>query len=288
MLLLACRGLAEIAAALPDGAPVDLSAVWVLLVIGHYAEVTAPALYGRDINLYWDLRFMPDVAAMVVRVAPLWLMVVAVAAVALILALLYLALRWAFGRVGEALADARTRALAALGERSPCSRCSSGQHLMARFSTEVYEFEPTVTFPTPVLQTYARQARLVLAARAGREDASRQPGDGRRPGARPRAPTCSSSSSSRTARSPSTSRTSRRSSRRPRRSRPPRSATTHREVVSAFVESPTFGGSSWLAHISLMSGVEVRDPDTNAGLMAQQRDTLVTRVHAAGATARWR
>ena len=33
------------------------------------------------------------------------------------------------------------------------------------------------------------------------------------------------------------------------------------ESVSAFVESPTFGGSSWLAHISLLSGVEVRDAD---------------------------
>jgi hypothetical protein len=26
----------------------------------------------------------------------------------------------------------------------------------------------------------------------------------------------------------------------------------HRRVVSAFVESPTFGGNSWLAHLSLL------------------------------------
>jgi len=50
---------------------------------------------------------------------------------------------------------------------------------------------------------------------------------------------------------------------------------THRQVVSAYVESPTFGGSSWLAHVSLISGIEVKDPDTNALLMAQPRDTLV-------------
>ena len=48
-----------------------------------------------------------------------------------------------------------------------------------------------------------------------------------------------------------------------------------REVVSAYVESPTFGGSSWLAHLSLMSGVEVRDPRTNARLMTERRETLV-------------
>jgi hypothetical protein len=42
------------------------------------------------------------------------------------------------------------------------------------------------------------------------------------------------------------------------------------------VESPTFGGSSWLAHLSLMSGVEVRDAASNASLMAQSRETVVT------------
>jgi hypothetical protein len=57
---------------------------------------------------------------------------------------------------------------------------------------------------------------------------------------------------------------------------------TGRDVVSAFVESPTFGGSSWLAHISLLSGVEVRDQDTNVQLMARKRDTLVTTFRRQG------
>src|SRR5690348_9617833 len=47
-----------------------LSVIWTILTLGRYAEVTAPALYGRDINLYWDLRFIPDVVAMVTKVAP--------------------------------------------------------------------------------------------------------------------------------------------------------------------------------------------------------------------------
>ncbi len=51
---------------------------------------------------------------------------------------------------------------------------------------------------------------------------------------------------------------------------------TGRDVVSAYVESPTFGGNSWLAHISLLSGFEIRDEDANVLLMAQKRDTLVT------------
>ena len=45
--------------------------------------------------------------------------------------------------------------------------------------------------------------------------------------------------------------------------------------MSAYVESPTFGGSSWLAHLSLTSGVEVRDQYAYTSLMASQRETIV-------------
>src|SRR5262249_20927152 len=51
---------------------------------------------------------------------------------------------------------------------------------------------------------------------------------------------------------------------------------TGRDVVSTFVESPTFGGNSWLAHVSLLSGAEVRDEDQNVELMAQGRDPMAT------------
>ena len=57
---------------------------------------------------------------------------------------------------------------------------------------------------------------------------------------------------------------------------------SHRHVASAYVESPTFGGSSWLAHISLLSGIEVKDPDTNALLMTTPRDTLVKAFRRGG------
>ena len=36
-----------------------VSVLWIALVIGRYAQVTAPALYGRYVNLYWDLHLMP-------------------------------------------------------------------------------------------------------------------------------------------------------------------------------------------------------------------------------------
>jgi len=58
-----------------------------------------------------------------------------------------------------------------------------------------------------------------------------------------------------------------------------------RTVVSARVESPTFGASSWLAHLSLLTGIEVdinedgtldQDPDLLARL-----DVVVGSVHSA-------
>ena len=80
-----------------------LGATWTLLAIGRYAEVTSPALWGRDINLYWDLRFLPDVAAMMTAVAPPWLVAAvaacAVAALALTSALFFVAWK----RIGDAL-----------------------------------------------------------------------------------------------------------------------------------------------------------------------------------------
>src|ERR1044072_4372839 len=75
-----------------------LSAIWTALVLGRYAEVTAPALYGRDINLYWDLRFIPDVVAMRTRVAPVWLVALSTAAAIGILGLLYWVVRSAWRR----------------------------------------------------------------------------------------------------------------------------------------------------------------------------------------------
>ena len=36
------------------------------MIIGRYVDITAPALWGRELNFYWDLRFLPDVAGMLV------------------------------------------------------------------------------------------------------------------------------------------------------------------------------------------------------------------------------
>ena len=249
------------------------AAAWIILTIGHYADVTTPALYGRDINLYWDLRYMPDVARMVAAAAPLWLMAAILIGVVAVLSLLYFVFRWALVRVVAALDDRRVRmTLSAVGVAA----------IVLFAAQHVSEAVPAVPpFATPVTETYARQVQLVTGAMSASTtlppspsfdaDLSRTRGAdiflvfveayGAVAYERPDiAPFLTS----------------------PRSELDTAIHDTGRRVVSAFVDSPTFGGSSWLAHISLMSGIEVRDPETNARLMTEPRDTIVTTFSRAG------
>ena len=55
-----------------------------------------------------------------------------------------------------------------------------------------------------------------------------------------------------------------------------------RRVVSARVRSPTYGGASWLAHAALLSGVDTRDPGDYELLLTTDRNTLVGDFKANG------
>jgi hypothetical protein len=249
--------------ALPRSAIAWLAALWTLVALARYAEVTAPALYGRDVNLYWDLRFMPDVAAMIVRVAPMWLVVLTLGLAAALLWLLHRLFRWAFRRTATAIEDVSTRRRVA----------AAAVTIVLIFGAQRLGAPIPARLPSPVVATWAHQAGLVLAGWRGTTSLPPSPvmestfanaGDADvflifvesygavsdRPDiARQLAPS--------------------------RRQLASDIRDSGRDVVSAYVESPTFGGSSWLAHISLLSGIEVREPDTNALLMTQRRETLV-------------
>ena len=114
-----------------------LSALWLLLVISRYAEVTSPALYGRDVNLYWDLRYVPAVAAMLARAAPSWLLLAAGTGLVLTLIALYLMLRWSLGRIGEAISDFRERRILGL-VAAAAAMLFAGQRLSARFPGKTF------------------------------------------------------------------------------------------------------------------------------------------------------
>jgi sulfatase-like protein len=243
------------------------AAIWAALVLGHYAEVTASALYGREINLYWDLRFVPDVAALLARPERLWVVLLAAVAALLIVVLLYKVIRWALGRVAAAMAHPRERL--AIGVLAAAMAILwVGQRVSATF--------PAIPrFSAPVTQTYVRQARLMATTLSRRA-------------ALPASPSMNSDLSlvkgadvflffieaygAISYERPEFA--ARLAGDRARFEAAVHD--TNRDVVSAYVESPTFGGSSWLAHITLLSGVEIRSHDTNALLMTEKRDTLVT------------
>ena len=133
-----------------------LAALMFVLTIGRYADVTAPALYGRPVNLYWDARHLPNVGAMLAEVASLKMLVAFLAGLAAFVAVIGGALYWALARVERSLRDARSRR--ALG--------SLAAVLVAAFFLG-YALEPVgYWFSAPVLATYRDQLAFVLEARS--------------------------------------------------------------------------------------------------------------------------
>lgn len=247
-----------------------LAALWVVLVIGHYADVTTRSLYGRDINLYWDLRLMPDVAAMMAFVAEPWMAAAVVAGAVLLPLIIYAPIRWAMGSVADATGDPLARrVLVALSLAVVVAGIGQFFDVPGR---------PAFTrVEQPVTAVFASQARQLAYEASGAGVRALPPApDIRSNLARVRGadvfvifiesygvvswdrPAFAEALTGSRARLDADIRH------------------TGRSVVSSRVESTTFGGESWLAHISLLSGSEVRDQDTNVRLMAQKRDTMVT------------
>jgi hypothetical protein len=246
-----------------------LAAIWVVLVIGRYEDVTARSLYGRDINLYWDMRHLPSVGGMLTSVAKPWLVAATIAGAALLPLFLYLPLRWALGCVTNASRDPRVRrVLTAVACAVVALGAAQGLGALVPGALHVVE---------PVTAVYARQAgqlayeisgaglRALPPALPIRSNLERVKGadvlllflESYGAVSWDRPALLESLAGSR-ARLDTDIRD------------------TGRRVVSTLVESTTFGGGSWLAHISLLSGAEVRDQDTNVRLMAQRRETMVS------------
>ena len=246
-----------------------IAIVWVVLIIGRYADVTAQGLFGRQINLYWDMRLMPDVGRMLTSVASPRLIAAVLGAVVLIPLVLYLIVRRALGHVSHAVNEPRARR--AVGVMS----CAVLVLFPIQYVEEPYAELPKVA--APVTTTFFHQAGLFVQEATGLGIPPLAPAPsiesnlGRLDGADVLLVFLESYGAvswdqERFAKGLVPSRARFEASIRE----------TGRQVVSAFVTSPTFGGGSWLAHVNVLSGTEVRDENANVRLMAQTRDTLVT------------
>jgi hypothetical protein len=274
VLLLALVAWTSLVRPLGTAAVVALTLLLIALVLGRYAEVTAPALYGRPVNLYWDAQHLPKVAAMLAEVGPWWLVGLLAAAATALLAALIAALAWCINAVARALRfPAGRRAIGA-----------AGGVLVALYALGSWlDWSVRHKFSLPVSATFLQQARFVLAA------ATADPSRGL-----PGLPLPQSdlgklegddvlllfleSYGAVTYDEPAIARVVA-----PARDELAHAAAeTGRHVVSAYVSSPTFGGGSWLAHASLMSGVEVRESGDYMLLLTQERETWPKLFRAAG------
>jgi hypothetical protein len=253
----------------PAAARSLLAAAWVVLVIGRYVDVTTRSLYGRSVNIYWDLKLLPDVGAMFAYVAHPAALAALVAGVVLVPLLVYVPVRWAIGRVTNACNVPLARhALIAVAVLT--LTMFSVRRLDDRLFADA-EFAPAVSmaFATEIAE-FVREVtglahRPLPAAPDVQSDLAHVQGAdvfvlfvesyGATSWERPEFQASLAPSRARLSADISE---------------------TGRGVVTAFVDSTTFGGESWLAHISLLSGTEVRDPDINMRLMAERRDTMVT------------
>jgi hypothetical protein len=245
-----------------------MSVLWVALIVGRYVDVTVRSLYGREVNLYWDLKFVPDVTAMFAFVATRWQAAAIALGVLLVPLLLYVPVRWALGRVSDAATHPRARLVLA---------STAGAVLLLWIAPAAGALGPEgVRFVEPVAPAYVRAMTELAYEMTGAGVRALGP-----------APPIRSN----------LSRVGRAdvflifmesygavSWDRPEIAQPLAASRrrleadireSDRSVVSALVESTTFGGESWLAHLSLLSGTQVRDQRTNTRLMAQDRDTLV-------------
>jgi hypothetical protein len=254
-----------------------LSALVVLFALGRYGQVTAPALYGREVNLYWDAPRLVSVVEMLTRVASIWQLVAICAGALLALTLLYLLGRWSLLRIDAVLRhDYAARLGVGIG---------SALLLVAFLAQQLSDQAPRLPrFSIPVSRTYADQIARLADALSSRRAARVLP---------PSPPLHSTlealsgsdvlvvfleSYGSVTYDRPEFERLLR-----PARERLAGALKdTGRSAASAFVTSPTFGGESVLAHLTLLSGIEVRDSTRYALLMTQNRPTLVSAFKSAG------
>jgi len=247
-----------------------LPALWVILVVGHYFDVTAPGLYGREFNVYWDSQHLGNVAAMLSSAAPTWLILLAVGSLIAVFLALFVIARIALGWLASAMEWPIARR--ALG--------AGATLLLVIFAAQQLFAPPAVvvSFADAVTPAYVRQVRFVLAM-VGPGAVAPELG-----------PTPDLNNS--LARlegadvlllfvesygaiayeTPAIADGLVES----RADLAAAVAETDRDVVTAYVESPTFGGGSWLAHLSLISGVEVRDQYAYTALMASSRETMIT------------
>ena len=270
---------------MPSRATVGWLAVAVLLLmLGRYADVTAPSLFGRPINLYWDLPQLPRFLWVSAQDHPWWVSVAAIAAVAGAAGLLFAAVRMCLSTLSKTLVPWTLRSF-------PAWVVSFGAAVLA--AAHVAQVPGMGRWVSnAVVPTYAQQARLLwdawwpgrvayaLPALTPPEDALATHGPQVVASLAGRdltivfleslGATLYDDPRARSATDPA------------RLALQAALTASGRHVVSGFFRSPTIGGASDLAHLSLLAGVDLSDPRRHDLLLTTRRPTLLHLFRRAG------
>lgn len=253
-----------------------LAALLSFMMLVRYVDITAPALFGRRVDIYWDIPHTPNVVAMLAATMPAW-QVIGIAAASLVaVAAIVLLVRWCVGVLDSACARPVGRwSLAALGAVG-IAAFNAGMN-SDRLTWEHY-------FAIPVSRVLGEQAMLVaetvlptgtFSAYTGdplrdADMAALQGGDvylvflesyGAFADSEPDASGAIAAA---------------------RQSWAASLAASGRSAVTATVDSPTYGGLSWLAHSTLLSGLSITRNGDYHRLLKSGRETLVDRFRTAG------
>lgn len=261
-----------------------ITAGYLMLVLGRYADVTVPALFGRPINAYWDIPQIPRFLWVSAQEWPWWLTASVLFGVVVLLAAIYGVLRWGIGVLaGQVAPAARARPWAWL--ITAAAVALAGANYAGVRATWPYVSKPVV----PVAW---RQAQVLMGAWSSSHQSSILPASS--PVDEARRSTDGSalaalagadvllmpleSMGAITYDDPEMSRAVA-----PARQRFERDLKSGGfQVVSAFLKSPTFAGGSDLAHLTLLSGIDLSDPMRHDVLLTTQRETLITLFKANG------
>ena len=247
-----------------------LAGVYMLLVLGRYLDTTAPALFARDLTLYWDAPQIVRVVYVTLRSYPLWLAALVVATAVAFLWALYRLLHWAISR---AALDAAPWAV-----RNPVALLLTAAALgvsVANFAgvqaTWGYMSRPT----TP---TYWHQARLLWTSFNERDLQQNLPaspsfaGDlGLLRGSDVNLVFLESYGQVAFG-IPEIDQVLQQ----PRAELEEKVRAAGMQVVSAFMTSTTYGGRSELAHVSFLSGLDTSTPWVHDLLLTTERPLLTT------------
>jgi hypothetical protein len=249
-----------------------LAVGFVALVLARYADVTAPAVLGRPVNVYWDGRHAGELLRVAAQSLSVWQMAAAVLALLLGALLLFAVARAAIVSLARSLAWKRPRPWL-LAAAAACT-LSFAAYVPGQRDTRWF-------FSLPLTPTLLHQGELLArvwwpASGASVLDAG-PAFDGDLSGLVTAqgpadvllvfAESYGVSSFDQPAQASALDA--------PRAAMSSAINASGRFVVSARVTAPTFGGASWLSHAALLAGVDTRDPADHDLLLASERPTLV-------------